>query len=194
MGLTLMEVLVAMLVVALGLLGIASLQANTLRHQLGTAERAALTTLLSDYIERVRANVTQAPGEVANSPYLLADAAGTLPANAAYTWSNLSAASVSGASKNCSTASCTAPELAAYDMAVWRQAVRSTLPRGVAVVSGKSVSGIEVTFAWSDKDFRTASAACAAGMTGLDRQSCCPTSLGAAGVTGVRCANFTVMP
>jgi len=192
-GLTLMEVLVSMLVMALGLLGMAALQTNTMKYQLGSKERASLSILLADYAERVRANLSQAPGAVSGSKYLLVDAAdATAPQ---YTWDNLSANAPVTAGKDCSgSTSCTAAERAEYDMAQWLGTVRARLPQGSAVVSGTAATGLLVTFVWRDKDFTGQSATCAATNKGLTEESCCPSSVGANGKAGVRCANFTVMP
>lgn len=191
-GASLVEVLVSMLVLALGMVGLAALQARTVSYQLGSSQRAQLSGLLADYAERVRSNLNQAPGVVPASEYLYSAA-----------WS-AQAADVAAASVNCMSASvtCSGVDLARYDMAQWRAAVRSGLPRGSVMVSGDARTGIEVSFMWVDKD-RTedgttgrtlvASATCAANTSGMARQTCCPAAAGAL-PAGTRCANFTVVP
>lgn len=188
-GVSLIEVLVSMLVLALGMVGLAALQARTVSYQLGSGQRAQLSGLLADYAERVRSNLNQAPGVAASSGYLY-DA----------TWSN-QAADVAAASVDCaaSGASCSGAALASYDMAQWRSAVRRSLPRGSVRVTGDARTGINVTFMWTDKD-RTQDGVngralvtineCATGTTGMARQTCCPAGL----PDGTRCANFTVVP
>ncbi|MDI1348544.1 type IV pilus modification protein PilV [Aquabacterium sp.] len=188
-GVSLIEVLVSMLVLALGMVGLAALQARTVSYQLGSGQRAQLSGLLADYAERVRSNLNQAPGVAASSDYLY---------NA--TWSD-QAADVAAASVDCAASgvSCTGAALASYDMAQWRAAVRRGLPQGSVRVTGDAHTGIEVTFMWTDKD-RTqdgvngrtlvASAECATSTTGMARQSCCPGGV----PDGTRCANFMVVP
>ncbi|MCH8181351.1 MAG: type IV pilus modification protein PilV [Proteobacteria bacterium] len=202
-GVTLVEVLVSMLILALGMVSLAALQGYTLRYQMGSAQRAQLSSLLSDYAERVRANVLAAPGvpgASANSPYLLSD-----------TWATQAAAATPAIAKDCGgtgagSTTCSAEELAAYDMAQWRAAVRRELPRGGVRVAGSALTGLTVTFMWADKDFgdggsagftsRTSPRCDPATMSGLALQTCCPDgALGGSGATaGVRCANFTVIP
>lgn len=210
-GVTLVEVLVSMLIMALGMVSLAALQGFTLRYQLGSAQRAQLSGLLSDYAERVRANLLAAPGvpgAPANS-YQLTD-----------TWTEQAGAAVPEAPKDCggSTSSttggvtttaantCTPAELAEYDMAQWRAAVRRELPRGAVRVTGTALTGLTVTFMWTDKDFGSGTSASFTSstsptcnrqtMSGMALQNCCPGgALGGTGAAqGVRCANFTVLP
>jgi type IV pilus assembly protein PilV len=199
-GLTLMEVLVSMLVMALGMLGIAALQTTTMRYQLGSTQRSAISVLLADYSERVRSNLAQAPGVVqtGTSPYLVSG-----------NWADLSTEDITGYT-DCgdATVTCTAAQLAAYDLAVWRKAVREKLPNGAAVVSGSARTGMTVTFMWQDKEFsqrttdsttntsvlglRTSATCPSTPTTGIEQQACCPAAVAAP--AGVRCANFTVTP
>ncbi len=183
-GLTLIEVLVSMLVMALGLLGMAALQTTTLRYQLGSSERASIGVLLSDFSERVRANV----GASTSGP-----SANYLRSGSSYTWSDLSAANPPTV-PDCETVACTGDQLATYDMAQWLTSVRARLPQGSAIVSGSAGSGLAVTFVWFDKDFTGKPAQCSSTITGFGRQTCCPASLSASNTVGVRCANFTVTP
>lgn len=182
-GVTLIEVLVSMLIMALGMVSLAALQTYTLRYQLGSAQRAQLSGLLSDYAERVRANLIQASSD---GSYLVGAS-----------WDDQVREAPAGATKDCASETCTAPELAQFDMAQWRGAVRQQLPQGSVAVSGTAATGLVVTFMWSDKDFvdgvaasARSSGTCTASETGLSAQTCCPSDV----PDGVRCANFTVIP
>src|SRR6218665_3339906 len=53
-GVTLVEVMVAIVVLSIGLLGIAGLQAATLKYKINTWARSSASTLLSDLPERFR--------------------------------------------------------------------------------------------------------------------------------------------
>lgn len=192
-GLSLVETLVSMLVLALGMVGLAALQAKTVSYQLGAGQRAQLAGLLSDYAERVRSNLSQAPGLVSASPYLQADS-----------WATQSEESPAAPEVDCLAegASCSAAELAAFDKAQWLSMVRRNLPLGSALVQEGNGGVLEVTFMWVDKD-RTVdgqggrtlvqSPQCTNAMTGLALQSCCPQAAGQVPV-GVRCARFSLMP
>lgn len=207
-GVTLIEVLVSMLIMALGMVSLAALQGYTLRYQLGSAQRAQLSGLLSDYAERVRANVLAAPG-LAGAPTSLPSSS-DVPYLVASSWSDQVGADLPSAAKACvggsgTSAACSPAELAEYDMAQWRAAVRRELPRGAVHVTGSALTGLTVTFMWLDKDFGSGTAAAftsstsrtcnPATMSGPDLQTCCPDgALGTGNTVGVRCANFTVIP
>jgi len=183
-GVTLIEVMVSMLIMTLALVAMAALQSSTLKYQLGSNQRAVLSVLLADFAERVRSNLTF----VQTNPalYQVSDA---LPADPP------------ALDKDCggASATCSAAELAAYDMSQWRTAVRRDLPNGAVQVSGSPVTGMKVSFIWSDKDYNSvvnsvlgqrSSAVCAATDTGLAQQTCCPVAV----PDGTRCATFTVTP
>lgn len=59
-GFTLIEVLVAMVILALGLLGVAGLQATSMRNAHSGYLRSQATILAYDIVDRMRANVSQA--------------------------------------------------------------------------------------------------------------------------------------
>lgn len=191
-GVTLVEVLVSMVIMALGLVSLAALQNFTLRYQLGSVHRAQLSGLLSDYAERVRSNLGQAPGE-------LAGAAKDSPYYFDRDWGAQSAAPAAAATSCTGSAACTAEQLAAADMAEWRQRVRRELPRGSVWVSGDATQGMTVSFMWSDKEYVASAAGgkekantCQASDVGLAEQTCCPK--GANAPAGVRCATFSIVP
>ena len=59
-GFTLLEVLVAMLVLAIGLLGLAGLMTSSMRDNLSASHRTQATWLAYDILDRMRANRTSA--------------------------------------------------------------------------------------------------------------------------------------
>jgi type IV pilus assembly protein PilV len=185
-GVSLIEVLVSILVMALGLVGMASLQTTTLKYQQGSVQRGMLAGLVSDFAERARANLSQTPVLVGDdSPYLT---------EANLTWPDLSAEDDLGPAIDCraSSSTCSAAEVAAYDLGVWRQSVRRALPQGSAVIARQG-EAMQVTLMWTDKDRLTESSpTCASNDTSAESVGCCPAGLGA--VAGVRCANFVVRP
>lgn len=195
-GVTLVEVLVSMVIMALGLVSLAALQNFTLRYQLGSVHRAQLSGLLADYAERVRSNLGQAPGQLAGSPE-------ASPYYFKKDWAAQSAkpAAESGAPTCTGNVACNAAQLAAADMVQWRDRVRSELPRGSVLVDGDATRGMQVTFMWSDKEYvnsaeggssKVQAKTCGAEDVGLAEQTCCPAD--AKAPAGVRCATFSVMP
>ncbi|MCP5124287.1 MAG: type IV pilus modification protein PilV [Gammaproteobacteria bacterium] len=78
-GFTLIEILVTVVVLAIGLLGLAGLQATALRFNSSASQRSQATILAYDILEQMRANVkgvrcgfydaanTQRPGEDCNA-------------------------------------------------------------------------------------------------------------------------------
>lgn len=199
-GVTLIEMMVAVLVLSVGLLGIAGLQAATAKYKINTWSRSQASVLLSDLAERLRINPEAAGttfggnGETATSLYVLGD-----------NWTTQQAADLSAdPNPNCETAACTSTERAAFDLLMWRKRVREGMPQGAALVSGDRAKGIDVTMMWFDKemlDQTTNTAAtptlvkapvCAGTETGMAQQSCCPAD--AAAPEGVRCARFSFVP
>ena len=78
-GVGLVEVLVAVLVLAIGLLGIAALQATTLRNSQSSIERTQAVVQTYTILDAMRANLTAARGTSYNMPMTcVAPSAGTL--------------------------------------------------------------------------------------------------------------------
>lgn len=196
LGVTLIEVLIAVLVLSIGLLGIAGLQAATVRYKINTWSRVAVSDLVADIADRIRANSNAAGtsfGEVTAvaSSYTLSSS-----------WSDQQAATLSLPSPNCNSATCTAAERAAFDMVEWRTKVREKIPQGGALISGTKLSGFNITFMWFDKTYTDkekasdsallTSTTCDGTEDGVTRQTCCPSE--ASAPAGVRCISFQVIP
>ena len=110
-GITVLESLVAIVVMALGILGILGVQMRTLSDTQTGVRRAQAIRLIEDMGERMKAN----PSALANlSSYVSNFAASpTVPSCAS---------------------GCTAANLATYDVAVWKRTVRESLPLGKASI------------------------------------------------------------
>lgn len=192
MGSTLIEVLVAMLVLSVGLLGIAGLASASLRYSQGAWARAAVASGLSDIADRVRSNPTASVTDYAFD-------------NTTYTEQreefdegeiNLD--------KDCLSDTCTPTELATYHMEDWRNSVHRSMPGGAVWISGQRDTQYVATIMWFDKTFveddgvtPAASQECTivAGVIdeeGIAARTCCPE--GAEVIDGVRCTNMSVIP
>lgn len=203
-GVTLIEVLVAMVVMSIGMLGIAGLQAATTKFQQGSRVRGLMAPLLSDIANRVRSNSEEAGSSAATgagsaypSAYVLSDS-----------WATQQSATLSIAT-NCETGStsCSTSDRATFDMTAWRQRVRAAMPQGAALLEGDRTNGFRVTFMWFDKQLTDkgnasdsvlvkspvcSAAAETAGSNRMGQQNCCPEEVSAP--EGVRCNRFSFIP
>lgn len=193
-GATLIEALAAMLVLSVGLLGIAGLASASLRYAQGGWARAAVASGLSDFADRVRSN----PADASESSY--AFTARTY----AQQRSDLASGSLAIA-KDCLTEACSATELATFHIADWRNSLDRSMPGAAVWVTGRRNTGYQATVMWFDKthvqdDGTTplaplvcnVNAAGAVTDTGIVARNCCPDA--AAAADGVRCTTLTVVP
>lgn len=122
-GFTLIEVLVAVLVLSIGLLGLASLQATSLRYNNDSSVQTQATFLASDMADRMRANVSKAADYPAKS---------------------------AAANANCYNAGgCTPDEMAANDVYEWNQAL-ATLPAGQGTITSIGGGLYRITVMWDE--------------------------------------------
>ena len=110
-GIALIESLIAIVVTALGIMGVLGIQMRTLSDTSTTVRRAQAVRLIEDLGERMRIN----PNGLADigryvTPFSAAPAVGSCASG------------------------CTHTQLADYDLAVWKRAVRDTLPLGQATI------------------------------------------------------------
>lgn len=111
-GITLLESMISIVIVALGVLGILGVQLRTLSDTQTAVRRAQAIRLIEDFSERTKLN-----------PNALG---ATVMANYVTGWG-----AVTGSVPDC-TSPCTAENLARYDMVRWKRAVASTMPLGDA--------------------------------------------------------------
>lgn len=109
-GYTLIEVLVALFIMSLGLLGMAGLQVTSLKQNQSAYMRSQATILAYDIIDRMRANVSA----VENGNYFVSS--GSLTAG-------------------CETTSgCTDAQMASHDIARWQARLAEELPSGSGLI------------------------------------------------------------
>lgn len=116
-GISLLESMVAIVVMALGILGILGVQMRTLTDTQTSVRRAQAIRLIEDLSERMKVN-PNALGNINN--YTSGWRSGDPP--------------TTQAAKLCDTETCSHAELAAYDLAEWKRAVERALPLGNANV------------------------------------------------------------
>lgn len=207
-GVTLIEVLVAIIILSIGLLGIAGLQVATTKYKLNTWARSASASLLSDLSERIRMNPVVAganfvTGASLAQDYALAESWATQQGKddpALTVTPNCEVIPTSG-----TPPTCTADQRAASDLSIWRLRVRHALPQGGALIEGDRSQGFTMTLMWFDKentdsqqriDDGTApnllTSICTGDEKGLAAQTCCPAA--AQAPAGVRCTRFSFVP
>ncbi len=125
-GFNLVEVLIALIIMSIGMLGIAGLYVNSLQAGRTSMFRQQAITLAGDVADRIRANPT----------------AGT-----AYT--------EAGGDKSCvsATADCSAEDMAANDIFLWSQQAAESLPGGtVGITRNTTPFPVEytITITWNE--------------------------------------------
>jgi type IV pilus assembly protein PilV len=134
-GFSLLEVLISLVVLSVGLLGIAALISTALKSNGSAYMRTQATTLAYNIIDRMRANLPAAN----NFSYNV-----TMPA---------SATTATSSPTTCTVGSCSSAQLATYDLTQWEYDLAQQLPQGrgsiTTAISGGVVS-VSVKVLWND--------------------------------------------
>jgi len=134
-GFSMLEVLVALLVISVGLLGVATLQTKGQQFNYFSYIRTQSTYLAYDLMERIRTNVDAAE----KGDYDLGGSSVTPYAD-----------SKCEGSSNGNVAKCNFSQLAQDDLAIWLYLVQNTLPEGSAQVIWDSTrKEYTITLEWS---------------------------------------------
>jgi len=143
-GFSLVEVLVAMLILAIGLLGLAALQTQGVRFNNDAFVRTQGTTIAYDIIDKMRVNRDNAVQYVtANFP-----ARNALPASGFYSWTP------GETPYNCLPQSATVTN----DLACWLNSVELVLPQGAATITQQAAPNtnlFDISVNWLDRQFKT---------------------------------------
>jgi len=144
-GFTLLEILIAIVVLSIGLLGLAGLQANSLKNNNSAYQRTQASLLANEMLDRIRAN-------------RLGLAAGAYDA--------LDSSSTSD--PGCITSGCTPAQIAQYDAHDWSDRLDNLLPSGKGTVSGNGTNSIfTITVMWDDEHTGATGTNCS-GNTAID--------------------------
>lgn len=165
-GASMVEIVVTIVIVAIALLGLASMQANAMTYLKIANLRSEAVQAAYDISDRMRAN-----GAAIKS-------GGVNPNFYSYTASYASKGGSMPTVPTCATAGqCTAQEIANIDLAEWQRGLSSRLISGGGYVVPNAVNGYDVTVMWKELSLTTTDAGC-------------PTAGVTAPGVGVRC--FTV--
>lgn len=138
-GFSLIEVLIALLVLSIGLLGLAALQTTSLQFNTGSLLRTQATFLAYDILDRMRANPTGL--SAGNYDVTTATAAATAKAD----------------TTSCSSG-CTTANLAKRDLGEWYRRMEIVLPgstsptNNYALISRTATNVVTITINWLEKD------------------------------------------
>ena len=167
-GFTLVEVLVALVVMGVGLLGIAKLNALALSGT-STARMRSLAALeAASLASSMHANREYWAGSPATATIV---SAGSISSTTDATLSSALSSAPSCTSGN--AAPCSAAYLAAYDLANWAMALNSVLPQESATVACTSSAPIActITVQWSENTVNVNTQEVAAASTAFQTQS-----------------------
>lgn len=156
-GASLLEVLVAVLIMSFGLLSLAGLAAAAQQYAKMAQFQTVGGQLASDYAERMRANATGFGLDLYNKTVPYSTAAATSAACA-------------------DPGLCTTAELAAQDKASWTNELRRRLPGGDAFVRRDSVNvlAVDLWILWVDPDLAVGSSTAGANDCPTDAVSAIP--------------------
>ncbi|MHB1273186.1 MAG: type IV pilus modification protein PilV [Rhodanobacter sp.] len=139
-GFTLIEVLIAVLILSVGLLGIAGTLLSAMRSSTSNYLKQQAVQHAYDIVDRMHSNLKVAEDPSSGNPYI---AALTAPAATIAT--------------DCTATSCTAAQMAAYDVWQWQTALKNNLPGGLGSIAVAAIgplnntAQITVTVQWSDE-------------------------------------------
>ncbi|WP_411728115.1 type IV pilus modification protein PilV [Methyloglobulus sp.] len=146
-GFTLIEVLITMVVLAVGLLGLAGLQSASLGNNQKAYNRSQATQLAYDMADRMRANRADA-GLFVGSAY-----PGTVPPAPAQV-------AACGGAPGGAVAGCTPAQMAQNDLFEWSRDIGSALPNSAVVPTTAVIAvvppappipaGFTITISWDD--------------------------------------------
>lgn len=125
-GFTLVELMVAILVLAIGLLGLAGLQAVSLSGNHNAYLRTQATLLAQDMADRMR--------------------------TAAYPPSDLAFYLAGATEDDCAVASCTAEQMAGYDVSRWNDNIAKQLPGGTGKITEVGGGIYTISITWIERE------------------------------------------
>jgi type IV pilus assembly protein PilV len=171
-GVSLIEVLVSILIAAVGLLALAGANVSSVRYTKMSQYRGTATQLANDIGERIRANKAGLASYALTTSFSAQASVPTL---------------TSGELCNSyAIAPCTAAAIANYDLKTWRILVRNQLPEGSAYIAVQAVqSAADVWLVWRDPSVGNADDSPTKALE-------CPNALSVGADPSVRCSYFRI--
>lgn len=144
-GFSLVEVLVALLVLSIGLLGLAALQTTSLKYNTESYFRTQATYFVYDIVDRMRAN---SAGVTSGGAYDVSDSTAVNTLLSDYGTCRTS-------SCDCDTNSCSSNNLATYDLGKWYDRMNAILPGAKdspATIAIDASKKVRITVTWQERD------------------------------------------
>jgi type IV pilus assembly protein PilV len=149
-GFSLLEMLIALMVLSIGLLGIAAMQTRGQQHNLAAYTRTQATILANDLMDRIRANPTDIDGDGRKDDYEFDHNSPPSPPS-------------NGCDQTGATVLCTPAQLRDYDLFAWEEQIEKMFPGGYGSVVYKDDTAaqnperyeIEITWALRDVESDT---------------------------------------
>ncbi len=135
-GFTLIEILISMVILAIGLLGLAGLQMTGLRHNLSAYHRSQATQLAYDMADRMRVNIVNAK----------------LGSNSVYVQKNPPSNANKQASCLTVSGTCSPIQMAEQDLFEWNEHIIQKLPNGEGEIEALADKTFKITITWVDKN------------------------------------------
>jgi type IV pilus assembly protein PilV len=144
-GFTLVEVLVALIIIAVGMLGLAKIQALAYAST-GIAGSQSIAALqASSLVSAMRAN--RSYWSTVPNGFTFSNTAGTISSPNDATLTSTYACLSGG-----SDAPCAPAKLAGYDLNAWTAALTAVLPKPTATISCPTPAGCSITIAWVENN------------------------------------------
>lgn len=143
-GFSLIEVLIALVILSVGLLGIAAMVSVSLKSKESSYYRSQATALSYAILDRMRAN--RAPASTSAYDVAIGQTLGN----------NLTGQSITVPTGDCTdlTSPCNNDQIAALDLTQWKSDLAATLPSGdgsISTVTWNSMTQVTITVQWNDK-------------------------------------------
>lgn len=137
-GFTMIEMLIAIIVLSIGLIGIAALQARGQQFNYVAYVRTQASFLAYDIMDRMRLNQKVHVADNKDIPSIYNNLLATAKAT-----------DMSSLEPNCDLNACSCEDLAKYDLVNWFQSIKSSLPEGDAEMT-LSGGTLRVTIKWQE--------------------------------------------
>ena len=178
-GGVLIEALISILILSIGLLGMAGLQVSAQSFQKTSWVIHRLSELVTDIGEKVRSNPTGVEtGLYTYSKDYETSKTETFTLNNCY-------------SEN---TTCSVAQQASDDIATWVNKAQSNIPQGSALLTGGGTVGFVVTLLWQDKESNENPSVCVGTETGVNWRNCCPAVAAVGSTSGIKCYRASIQP
>lgn len=169
-GVSLIEVLIAIVIASIGLLALAGVNASSIRYAKMSQYRGTATMLANDIAERMRANSLGFASYGLGSDFSTQVSVPSAPSPLCNSYGGVT---------------CTAAQVAAVDLQSWRVRLRSQLPEGSAYITILNAQvAADLWIVWRDPAVAT---------DDLDRTNGeCPNGLSVGSDYSVRCSYFRI--